>query len=116
MQLITKRAKYSHVELKPPHFPDSLRKYIASHDPATTAYSAPGERNPFWGKKVLVLSGGDDPLVPFSYSEEFVTKLNVGPDGVKEVVVAPGVGHECTPDMVKQMANFVFEHALRGAK
>ena len=72
-------------------------------------------KNPFLRKKVLVLSGGDDPLVPFSYAEEFVTNLNVGPKGVKEVVVAPGVGHECTPEMVKQMAAFVWKHALQSS-
>ena len=51
--------------------------------------------------------------MPFVHSQEFVEKLNVGPQGVKKVVVAPGVGHECTPEMVVQMADFVFEHSLR---
>ena len=112
-KLITKRAKYSHVPLEPPHFPDSLRAYIARNDPARAPYTAEGPSNPFFGKKVLVLSGGEDPLVPFVHSQEFVEKLNVGPQGVKKVVVAPGVGHECTPEMVVQMADFVFEHSLR---
>lgn len=115
MKLITRRAKYSHIELVPPHFPDSLRQYIKQNDPAQAPYTAADESNPFLGKKVLVLSGGDDPLVPFSYAEEFVTNLNVGPKGVKEVMVAPGVGHECTPEMVKQMATFVWKHALQSS-
>ncbi|KAI0683781.1 Alpha/Beta hydrolase protein [Cytidiella melzeri] len=115
MKLITRRAKYSNIELAPPHFPDSLRLYIKRNDPAQAPYTASDESNPFWGKKILVLSGAEDPLVPFSYSEQFVTGLNVGPRGKKEVVIAPGVGHECTPEMVKQMASFVWEQALSSA-
>ena len=113
MKLITKRAKYSHVPLAPPAFPDSLRAYIARNDPASAPYTASDASNPFFGKKVLVLSGGDDPLVPFEHSKTFVENLNVGPKGIKKVVIAPGVGHECTPEMVKEMAHFVYEHALR---
>ncbi|KAI0769162.1 Alpha/Beta hydrolase protein [Irpex lacteus] len=113
MKLMTKRAKYSHVELAPPHFPDSLRQYIAKNDPAQAPYTASDSSNPLWGKKVLVLSGADDPLVPWVHSEEFVENLKVGPNGIKEVVVAPGVGHECTPEMVKQMSSFIWEHSLR---
>lgn len=113
-KLITKRAKYSHIPLEPPYFPASLRAVIERNDPARAGYTADdASKNPFYGKKVLVLSGGDDPLVPFIHSQEFVEKLNVGPSGVKEVVVTPGVGHECTAEMVKQMASFVYKHALR---
>ena len=59
-----------------------------------------------------MLSGAEDKLVPWSASKEIVDNLNVGPDGVKEVVVAPGVGHECTKDMVKTMSKFIWEKAL----
>lgn len=54
-------------------------------------------------------------MVPFVHSEKFVKGLEVGEakGGVKKVVVVPGVGHECTPDMAKQMADFVFEYGLR---
>lgn len=111
-KLITKRAKYSGISLAPPHYPDSLRTYIERNDPARAPYTASDASNPFLGKKVLVLSGGEDPLVPFVHSQEFVDGLNVGPKGIKKVYVAPGVGHECTPEMVKQMADFIFENAL----
>lgn len=112
MKLITKRAKYSGVALAPPAFPDSLREYIARNDPARAPYTASDASNPFYNKNILVLSGGDDPLVPFTYSEEFVDRLNVGPKGIKRVHVAPGVGHECTPEMVKQMSEFIWEFSL----
>ncbi|KAJ3553520.1 hypothetical protein NM688_g3567 [Phlebia brevispora] len=112
MKLITKRAKYSGVSLTPPWFPDSLREYIERNDPARAPYTSPDTSNPFFSKKILVLSGGDDPLVPFVHSKEFVENLNVGQKGVKKVIVSPGVGHECTPEMVKEMADFIWEHAL----
>ena len=112
MKLITKRAKYSNVPLAPPYFPDSLRAYIAKNDPAASAYTANDSSNPFLGKKILVLSGGRDPLVPFVHSEEFVEGLNVGAHGVKKVHVVPEVEHECTPGMVQEMAEFIWEHAL----
>lgn len=111
-KLITARAKYSKIPLEPPYFPAALQAYIATHDPARAPYTANDTSNPFLGKKVLVLSGGSDPLVPFKYSEEFVAGLNVGADGVKKVVVVPGVEHECTPGMVKEMVEFVWEHCL----
>lgn len=113
MQLITNRARYSHIPLEPPYFTDSLRAYIERHDPARAPYTADDASNPFRGKKVLVLSGANDPLVPFKFSEAFVGGLNVGPGGVKKVVVQPGVEHECTPGMVKEMAEFIWEHCLK---
>lgn len=116
MKLITRRAKYSGIALAPPHFPDSLRTYIEKNDPARTPYTIEDPSNPFIGKKILALFGADDPLVPYSYSEEFVNNLNVGSHGVKHVIVAPGVGHECTPEMVKEMSDFIWKHALRSQK
>lgn len=111
-KLISKRAKYSGVPLCAPAYPDSLRAYVDRNDPARAPYTSSDASNPFFNKKILVLSGGDDPLVPFVHSQEFVEKLNVGPKGIKKVHVAPGVGHECTPEMVKQMADFIWEFSL----
>jgi hypothetical protein len=115
MKLISNRARYSKVPLEPPYFTESLRAYIAQHDPACAPYTAADASNPFFGKKILVMSGGNDPLVPFKYSEEFVEGLNVGPNGVKKVIIEPGVEHECTPAMVKEMAEFVWEHSMQAA-
>lgn len=63
----------------------------------------------FKGKRVRVLSGADDKLVPWTASKEFVEALDVGSNGVKEVTVYPGVGHEVTPDMVRDSAKFIGE-------
>lgn len=58
------------------------------------------------GKKVLVLSGGIDTLVPWAASKQFVENLWVGNGGVKRVLVVPDAGHECTAAMVAEAAQF----------
>ena len=60
-----------------------------------------------------ILSGKEDTLVPWTSSDEVVRNLNVGATGVKKVIVYPGIGHECTQEMVIEMADFVWEHALK---
>ena len=96
----------------PPHIPGSLLQLIKRADPAAAPYTATGESNPFLGKKILVLSGQDDKVVPWSAAKEVVEKVNVGQGGVKEIFVEPGVGHDFSPAMVKEAARFVWEHAL----
>lgn len=76
------------------------------------AYTASDESNPFLGKKILVLSGQKDKTVPWSTAKDFVDGLNVGEQGVKEVMVEPGVGHDFSPVMVKAAGRFIWEHAL----
>lgn len=85
---------------------------VLAIDPASQAYNSEGLSNPFHGKKILVLSGEADALVPWVASDPFVKALNVGDQGVKEVNVLPGVGHECTPEMVTHSGRFVWEHVL----
>ena len=62
---------------------------------------------------MLVLSGGDDKIVPWAASRAFVEKLEVGERGRKEVFVEPGIGHDFSPAMLKLAAKFLWEHALR---
>ncbi|KAI0648841.1 Alpha/Beta hydrolase protein [Trametes meyenii] len=114
LKLMSARAKESGIALAPPHFPASFVGYVRAHDPASTAFTAAGGANPFWGKKVLVLSGKEDVLVPWSASEAFVQGLDVGTEegGVKEVLVEEGTGHACSEGMIRRAAGFVWEHAL----
>lgn len=112
LALISDRAAQNGIPLEPPYVPKTFLALVAQQDPATAPYKAADTSNPFHGKKILVLSGAEDKLVPWSASKEFVDNLSVGPNGVKEVIVAPGVGHECTKDMVRQMAKFIWEKAL----
>ncbi|KZT02542.1 alpha/beta-hydrolase [Laetiporus sulphureus 93-53] len=112
IKLMAERAEKNGVPFVPPYIPKSLLDFIQTHDAAAAPYTSTDSSNPFLGKKVLVLSGADDKLVPWTASQDFVEGLNVGESGVKQVVVAPGVGHECTPDMVKIMSNFIWDQVL----
>ncbi|KAG2151240.1 Alpha/Beta hydrolase protein [Suillus bovinus] len=109
MKLISQRAQSSDIPLAPPYFPTSFKSYIESHDPARLAYRANDASNPFLGKKVLVLSGKEDTLVPWAASAKFVEGLEVGEGGVKRAVVEEGAGHECTSGMQREAALFVRE-------
>ncbi|KAI0093154.1 Alpha/Beta hydrolase protein [Irpex rosettiformis] len=106
--LITTRASTSNVPLTPPTFPPSFLAYLQDTDAVGAAYSS-DVGNPYRGKKILVLSGADDTLVPWVSSEEMVNDLNVG---VKKVIVYPGVGHEVPEEMIKEAGDFIWEWAL----
>ncbi|KAI0833760.1 Alpha/Beta hydrolase protein [Trametes gibbosa] len=116
LTLISARAAQHGLGLTPPHFPASFVAYVRGHDPAVTPHTADagsGE-NPFRGKKVLVLCGAADTLVPWTASERFVGELDVGEDegGVKEVWVEEGTGHRCSEGMVKRVGEFLWKQAL----
>lgn len=107
MRLILDRANKNSVPVDDPiYFPDPFKQEVARTSPASL------EGNPFLGKKVLVMSGEKDPLVPWTASEDFVKELDVGNDGLKEVLLQSGIEHECTPEMVKRMAKFLDDNVL----
>ena len=83
-----------------------MKAYVDAYDPASFAFREKDVTNPFLGKRILVLSGAKDKLVPWSTSREFVEGLEVG-DGVKKVVLEENAGHECTPAMIQEAALFV---------
>lgn len=113
LALISGRAQANGISLDDRrYFPDSLRAQIVESDPVSTAYRINGPTNPFLNKKILVLSGAVDPLVPWSASELFVEGLQVGDKGVKKVVIEAGAGHEVTPAAVKELVAFVRGIAL----
>ena len=100
--------------IEAPYFPRSFLEFVKRNDPAASPHTAEDEENPFRGKKILVLCGKEDKLVPWAASEKFVGELDVGEaqGGLKEVIVEEGVGHTCSPAMVKEAARFLWEHAL----
>lgn len=70
------------------------------------------------GKRILNLSGGADKMVPYEFTVPFISwlKTAVVPGGilgdggtVVEDIVLDGVGHEMTPDMVKEVIRFVVQ-------
>jgi predicted esterase len=108
--LMSRRAKDSGVAFEPPYIPKTFLGFVEHNDPAHAPYTASDLSNPFFGKKVLVLSGADDRVVPWESSDEFVKKLNVGPNGVKKEIVYPGVGHKFTTEMMQETAQFLWDH------
>lgn len=104
------RAKASGLEFGPPILPDSLLEVIKRESPISTPVA---DRNPFFGKKILVLAGGQDELVPWVFSKSFVERIEVGEEGVKEVLVYKDVGHAFIAPMEEDVANFVWEKGCR---
>jgi len=112
LELLKYRAKTSDIPFAEPYIPAKIIDLIASSDPASKNYTSLETSNPFLGKKVLVLSGEEDSLVPWTASQKFVESLEVGPQGLKKVVLQRGVGHKCTAEMVKEAADFIQSELL----
>ncbi|KAG6811204.1 hypothetical protein H0H92_008566 [Tricholoma furcatifolium] len=109
-KLLAYRARQNGVDLSGKYYPKALKDTVAKLDPAS---SIRGSVNPFLGKRILVLSGAADTLVPWEASREFIEqKLDVGSNGVKKVCLYEGVGHECTKTMVQDMADFLSDNCL----
>ncbi|KAI5292207.1 hypothetical protein KEM55_008003 [Ascosphaera atra] len=75
------------------------------------------------GKKVMLISGGSDKLVPYHKGAAFLTFLKkaISPDGwcgdanvVLEDMVAENVGHEVTPEMYLEAVRFVGDSLAAG--
>ncbi|CAK5268592.1 unnamed protein product [Mycena citricolor] len=110
LALMYPRAKEAGLNAGPPYLPDSFVEQVKRDSLLSLPYTSEGPENPFYGKHVLVLSGGADPLVPWTASKPFVEGLQVGP-GSKEFIVFDGVGHDVPPPMVaaliKSLVSFV---------
>ncbi|KAJ7510274.1 Alpha/Beta hydrolase protein [Mycena galericulata] len=104
--LMEPRAQAQGISVGPPHFPENLLKLIRAETLTALPYTTTDEKNPFLGKKVLVLSGGSDPIVPWSASQKFVEGLEVG-TGDKKVIVFEDAGHEVTPAMVQAAVDYI---------
>lgn len=110
LALMRDRAKASGLRFEPPIFPGSLLEIIERESPISLTVT---DNNQFSGKKILVLAGGKDELVPWVFSESFVKRVDVGEKGVKNVVIYPDVGHAFTTSMRKDVANFVWEEGCQ---
>lgn len=108
---MSQRAQFVGIPFEAPYYPLHLKAYVDAYDPASFAFRETDDTstNPFLGKRVLVLSGAKDKLVPWSASKEFVEGLEVGDAGVKKVFLEENAGHECTPAMVQEAAYFVID-------
>lgn len=100
------------VDFAPPAVPPALLSLIASRAPPSTPYTSTDASNPFLGKKVLILAGAKDRLVPYEpHTRVFFDALEVGPDGAKEREIYD-CGHEFTPEGTLRCADFIARFGL----
>ncbi|KAJ9478192.1 Cytochrome b5 heme-binding domain-containing protein [Pseudozyma hubeiensis] len=119
-RLLASRTRTSFVTNGPPYVPASLKALVEKIDPARTAYdSFDPRRNPFWGKKICVLSGANDKLVHWDWNEDFLKALVVGePTGSRgempglKIHRRPGVGHEVTEEMVEEAGEWIWRWGI----
>ncbi|KAJ3009209.1 hypothetical protein HKX48_008092 [Thoreauomyces humboldtii] len=88
-----------------------LVRLVEARDPVNRA-------DAFKDKKVLMLNGGADKLVPVRCSDHFVRKVQegLGREGVFEVVVEDGVKHEVTEEMQKRTAEWFGKYLLKSVE
>ncbi|CAO1627264.1 unnamed protein product [Parajaminaea phylloscopi] len=113
-KLLEYRTKQAFLLNGPPHVPRSLKALLERRDPAQSAYDRWGPENPYWGKRIMSLSGADDKLVHSSFSRPFLSRLAVsqphGQGGQQEgleVDFLEGVRHEVTPAMVERGGQWI---------
>jgi fermentation-respiration switch protein FrsA (DUF1100 family) len=98
---------------KPCIFPQSLQALLKRTDPINSPFDTSDPKlNPFWNKKLLVLTGQADDVVPAALGESFYDRLQVGPEGVKERWSQEGCGHRCSREMIERAAEFLWKHGL----
>lgn len=102
LSLLGPRAIASAMSLEPPTLPPTLATLITS--------SNTHQQSPYAGKKILVLSGKEDTLVPYAAGQdavEVIRDFGVGKDGTVDVWVQENVGHACSKEMVKRVAEWL---------
>lgn len=109
--MLAPRALKASIPLAPPYIPTTLLSRITADFPSFYQSSDPS-LNPFIGKKILVLSGEKDRLVPWDASSAFVEGMEVGREGRRKVRLQEGVGHEFTEEMRQALIEFFWEEAL----
>lgn len=118
VRLMQYRAEKSRLEcgteglFRSKEFPENLLDVVSDIDPAAIGVDEILKRGLLNGKKILTLSGGADKLVPYICVEPFLKGLKEAYStgtlkGELIDVVYPGIGHECTPEMVVELSKFV---------
>lgn len=111
LTMLAPRALKASIPLAPPYIPTTLLSRITADFPSYYQSSDPS-LNPFIGKRILVLSGEKDRLVPWDASSAFVEGMEVGKEGRRKVRLQEGVGHEFTEEMRQALIEFFWEEAL----
>lgn len=108
------RATKSEIDFSPPYLPQNLLNLLDTLDPDSVEYTSSNEsNNPYINKKILILHGEKDELVPWDCCKEFVDGLNVGEKGEKKVFLEKDRGHETSSLMVTELVKWIVQHGLR---
>jgi len=126
LALLGHHAKRVGIPMSPPYLPLSLHALIRAHAATTTTTTTtagrpvglgdPAPASVYNGKRLLVLSGADDSIVPWEVARVGVEALDVGRTGRKEVVLVRGAKHELTNEMREVLFRFFWEEALVGGR
>ncbi|PWZ02485.1 hypothetical protein BCV70DRAFT_168376 [Testicularia cyperi] len=119
-RLLNSRTRTQFVANGPPYVPASLKALIDKIDPAKQPYDIfDSVKNPFWGKKICVLSGARDKLVLWDWNQDFLNALVLaepqGPTATMpglKVSQKQGVGHEVTAEMVEDAGEWIYNWAV----
>ncbi|KAF3089066.1 hypothetical protein TWF569_009072 [Orbilia oligospora] len=99
-----------------PDYPTTLDSTVRRTDPAgiimrdrSQVESSRLIKERLGGKKILVLSGGADKLVPYDCSKPFLDLLKAEGQSLADLkdIVYDGVGHDCTEQMIVELVIFV---------
>ncbi|KAA1467395.1 hypothetical protein DENSPDRAFT_926576 [Dentipellis sp. KUC8613] len=97
------------VPIAPPYVPDELLALMRDLNPTSAV------DNPFFGKRVLVVNAEQDGYMAWESYAAFVERLEVGPEGRKEVLRLPG-GHCYTDEMMWVVVRFFWEECVVGKR
>src|SRR5579859_770917 len=90
------RLQTSKLPLKPPYLPALFLRVLDRDDPGMILRKTGKIPDTLKGKEILVLSGKEDQLVPWSASNTFIQHLEKDCPGL-HVQVYGGMGHEYPP-------------------
>ena len=111
--LMRHRAALAGLPYRAPHMPASLLALFERIDPDSVPYTSRDWVNPYLGKRILVLHGDSDELVPWHASAGFVDGLEVGPDGEKRVVLEKKRGHETSALMIAELVRWIVDYGMK---
>lgn len=109
------RAAKSELDFKPPYMPQSLLKLLDTLDPDSVSYTSTNDtsKNPYLGKKILVLHGEKDELVPWDCCKTFVEGLQLGEKGDKKIFIEQDRGHETSSAMVGELVKWLVLYGIK---
>ncbi|CAE6470724.1 unnamed protein product [Rhizoctonia solani] len=111
LEIATARNNLTGLPLVSSYMTSVTRNYILKNDPVSCRRNSL-RPDPFMNKHILALAGAQDGMIPFTATRQFLDRINVGPIGTKRLIIQQGVGHQCTREMVIEMAELVWAVAL----